>query len=154
MICTHIRAAFPMQLLSLPDARLWLDTNELSVLHHSFECIGNVEVMRAALECAHRGWGTSVVIGVAASGQEISVSSYPSPTLPHRGLSFLSPSRGRPPLLCSATPTRPQPTSMPEASSLPLGPCLGHGLVLSPSRPMPGQLSPHTPISPWHGAMP
>ena len=36
-----------------------------------FECIGNVEVMRAALECAHRGWGVSVVIGVAAAGQEI-----------------------------------------------------------------------------------
>jgi S-(hydroxymethyl)glutathione dehydrogenase/alcohol dehydrogenase len=39
---------------------------------HSFECIGNVEVMRAALECTHRGWGQSVVIGVAGSGQEIS----------------------------------------------------------------------------------
>ena len=37
-----------------------------------FECIGNVQVMRAALECAHRGWGQSVIIGVAASGQEIS----------------------------------------------------------------------------------
>jgi S-(hydroxymethyl)glutathione dehydrogenase/alcohol dehydrogenase len=39
---------------------------------HSFECIGNVEVMRAALECAHRGWGQSVIIGVAGAGQEIS----------------------------------------------------------------------------------
>ncbi|MGQ3003656.1 MAG: S-(hydroxymethyl)glutathione dehydrogenase/class III alcohol dehydrogenase [Hydrogenophaga sp.] len=39
---------------------------------HSFECIGNVHVMRAALECAHRGWGQSVVIGVAGAGQEIS----------------------------------------------------------------------------------
>ena len=39
---------------------------------HSFECIGNVHVMRAALECAHRGWGQSVIIGVAGSGQEIS----------------------------------------------------------------------------------
>lgn len=38
---------------------------------HSFECIGNVEVMRAALECAHRGWGQSIIIGVAGSGQEI-----------------------------------------------------------------------------------
>ena len=37
----------------------------------SFECIGNVATMRQALECCHRGWGTSVVIGVAASGQEI-----------------------------------------------------------------------------------
>jgi len=39
---------------------------------HSFECIGNVEVMRAALECAHRGWGQSVIIGVAGAGKEIS----------------------------------------------------------------------------------
>ena len=39
---------------------------------HSFECIGNVHVMRAALECAHRGWGQSVIIGVAGAGQEIS----------------------------------------------------------------------------------
>lgn len=38
---------------------------------HSFECIGNVEVMRAALECAHRGWGQSIIIGVAGAGQEI-----------------------------------------------------------------------------------
>ena len=34
---------------------------------YSFDCTGNTEVMRAALECAHRGWGTSCVIGVAAS---------------------------------------------------------------------------------------
>src|SRR3954464_12807040 len=39
---------------------------------YSFECIGNVKVMRQALECAHRGWGKSVIIGVAGSGQEIS----------------------------------------------------------------------------------
>ena len=39
---------------------------------YTFECIGNVAVMRAALESAHRGWGQSVVIGVAAAGQEIS----------------------------------------------------------------------------------
>jgi S-(hydroxymethyl)glutathione dehydrogenase/alcohol dehydrogenase len=38
----------------------------------SFECIGNVNVMRQALECAHRGWGVSTIIGVAGSGQEIS----------------------------------------------------------------------------------
>ncbi len=38
---------------------------------YSFECIGNVEVMRAALECCHKGWGESVIIGVAGSGQEI-----------------------------------------------------------------------------------
>jgi len=39
---------------------------------YSFDCTGSVEVMRAALECSHRGWGTSVVIGVAAAGKEIS----------------------------------------------------------------------------------
>ena len=39
---------------------------------HSFECIGNVNVMRAALESAHRGWGQSIIIGVAGAGQEIS----------------------------------------------------------------------------------
>ena len=38
---------------------------------YSFECIGNVHTMRQALECTHRGWGVSVIIGVAASGQEI-----------------------------------------------------------------------------------
>ena len=38
---------------------------------YSFECIGNVEVMRQALECCHRGWGESVIIGVAGAGQEI-----------------------------------------------------------------------------------
>jgi S-(hydroxymethyl)glutathione dehydrogenase/alcohol dehydrogenase len=38
----------------------------------SFECIGNVHTMRQALECAHRGWGESIIIGVAGAGQEIS----------------------------------------------------------------------------------
>ncbi|HEY8516328.1 MAG TPA: S-(hydroxymethyl)glutathione dehydrogenase/class III alcohol dehydrogenase [Candidatus Binatia bacterium] len=38
----------------------------------SFECIGNVNVMRQALECCHKGWGTSIIIGVAGAGQEIS----------------------------------------------------------------------------------
>ncbi len=37
----------------------------------SFECIGNVTTMRQALECCHKGWGTSIIIGVAASGEEI-----------------------------------------------------------------------------------
>jgi len=39
---------------------------------YSFECIGNVKVMRQALECCHKGWGESVIIGVAGAGQEIS----------------------------------------------------------------------------------
>ena len=39
---------------------------------YTFECIGNVDVMRQALECAHRGWGESIIIGVAGAGQEIS----------------------------------------------------------------------------------
>ena len=39
---------------------------------YSFECIGNTHVMRQALECSHRGWGKSIIIGVAGAGQEIS----------------------------------------------------------------------------------
>ncbi len=39
---------------------------------YSFECIGNVKLMRAALECCHKGWGESVIVGVAGAGQEIS----------------------------------------------------------------------------------
>jgi len=39
---------------------------------YSFECIGNVKVMRSALECCHKGWGESIIIGVAGAGQEIS----------------------------------------------------------------------------------
>nr|WP_067298352.1 S-(hydroxymethyl)glutathione dehydrogenase/class III alcohol dehydrogenase [Marinobacterium profundum] len=39
---------------------------------YSFECIGNVNLMRAALECCHKGWGESVIVGVAGAGQEIS----------------------------------------------------------------------------------
>jgi S-(hydroxymethyl)glutathione dehydrogenase/alcohol dehydrogenase len=38
---------------------------------YSFECIGNVNTMRAALECCHKGWGESIIIGVAAAGEEI-----------------------------------------------------------------------------------
>ena len=39
---------------------------------YSFECIGNVQLMRSALECCHKGWGESVIVGVAGAGQEIS----------------------------------------------------------------------------------
>jgi S-(hydroxymethyl)glutathione dehydrogenase/alcohol dehydrogenase len=39
---------------------------------YSFECVGNVKLMRQALECCHKGWGVSVIIGVAGAGQEIS----------------------------------------------------------------------------------
>ena len=39
---------------------------------YSFECIGNVNTMRQALECCHKGWGESIIIGVAGAGQEIS----------------------------------------------------------------------------------
>lgn len=38
---------------------------------YSFECVGNVDLMRSALECCHKGWGESIIIGVAGSGQEI-----------------------------------------------------------------------------------
>jgi S-(hydroxymethyl)glutathione dehydrogenase/alcohol dehydrogenase len=39
---------------------------------YSFECIGNINTMRQALECCHKGWGESIIIGVAGAGQEIS----------------------------------------------------------------------------------
>ena len=39
---------------------------------YSFECIGNTTTMRQALECCHKGWGQSIIIGVAAAGEEIS----------------------------------------------------------------------------------
>ena len=39
---------------------------------YSFECVGNVNLMREALECCHKGWGESIIIGVAGAGQEIS----------------------------------------------------------------------------------
>ena len=39
---------------------------------YSFECVGNVELMRSALECCHKGWGESIIIGVAGAGEEIS----------------------------------------------------------------------------------
>ena len=39
---------------------------------YTFECVGNVNLMRAALESCHRGWGQSIIIGVAGAGQEIS----------------------------------------------------------------------------------
>jgi S-(hydroxymethyl)glutathione dehydrogenase/alcohol dehydrogenase len=39
---------------------------------YSFECVGSTKLMRQALECCHRGWGVSVIIGVAGAGQEIS----------------------------------------------------------------------------------
>jgi S-(hydroxymethyl)glutathione dehydrogenase/alcohol dehydrogenase len=39
---------------------------------YSFECVGNVDLMRSALECCHKGWGESTIIGVAGAGKEIS----------------------------------------------------------------------------------
>src|SRR3712207_3247690 len=62
----------------------------------SFECVGNVNTMRQALECCHRGWGTSVIIGVAPSGTEISTRPFQLVTGRNwRGLAFGG-ARGRP----------------------------------------------------------
>jgi S-(hydroxymethyl)glutathione dehydrogenase/alcohol dehydrogenase len=47
-------------------------TDQIGGADYSFDCTGNVQVMRAALECTHRGWGESVIIGVAPAGAEIS----------------------------------------------------------------------------------
>ncbi|HEM6923290.1 TPA: S-(hydroxymethyl)glutathione dehydrogenase/class III alcohol dehydrogenase [Providencia rettgeri] len=54
-----------------PIQQVLIEMTEWGV-DHTFECIGNVNVMRAALESAHRGWGQSIIIGVAGAGQEIS----------------------------------------------------------------------------------
>ena len=54
-----------------PIQELIIDLTDGGV-DYSFECIGNVKVMRAALECCHKGWGESVIIGVAGAGEEIS----------------------------------------------------------------------------------
>jgi S-(hydroxymethyl)glutathione dehydrogenase/alcohol dehydrogenase len=55
----------------LPIQQVIIDLTDGGV-DYSFECIGNVEVMRAALESCHKGWGESTIIGVAGAGQEIS----------------------------------------------------------------------------------
>jgi S-(hydroxymethyl)glutathione dehydrogenase/alcohol dehydrogenase len=55
----------------LPIQQVIIDKTNGGV-DYSFECIGNVNVMRSALECCHKGWGESTIIGVAAAGQEIS----------------------------------------------------------------------------------
>lgn len=56
---------------SLPIQDVLIDMTDGGV-DYSFECIGNVDVMRQALECCHKGWGESIIIGVAGAGQEIS----------------------------------------------------------------------------------
>ena len=55
----------------LPIQQVIVDLTDGGV-DYSFECIGNVGVMRSALECCHKGWGESIIIGVAGAGQEIS----------------------------------------------------------------------------------
>jgi S-(hydroxymethyl)glutathione dehydrogenase/alcohol dehydrogenase len=54
-----------------PIQELIVDVTDGGV-DYSFECIGNVSLMRAALECCHKGWGESTIIGVAGAGEEIS----------------------------------------------------------------------------------
>jgi S-(hydroxymethyl)glutathione dehydrogenase/alcohol dehydrogenase len=53
------------------DLVAWLVDLTRGGADYSFECIGNVQVMRTALECCHKGWGQSIIIGVAGAGQEI-----------------------------------------------------------------------------------
>lgn len=54
-----------------PIAEVIVDMTDGGV-DYSFECVGSVDLMRAALECCHKGWGESIIIGVAGAGQEIS----------------------------------------------------------------------------------
>ncbi|RKO91828.1 hypothetical protein BDK51DRAFT_43917, partial [Blyttiomyces helicus] len=56
---------------STPLQQVLVDLTDGGV-DYSFECIGNIGLMRAALECTHKGWGVSTIIGVAGAGQEIS----------------------------------------------------------------------------------
>lgn len=56
---------------SKPIQQVIIDKTEWGV-DYSFECVGNVDLMRSALECAHRGWGQSIIIGVAGAGELIS----------------------------------------------------------------------------------
>ncbi len=60
----------PKDFAGTPIQQVIVDMTDGGV-DYSFECIGNVEVMRAALECCHKGWGESTIIGVAGAGQEI-----------------------------------------------------------------------------------
>ncbi|MES2626408.1 MAG: S-(hydroxymethyl)glutathione dehydrogenase/class III alcohol dehydrogenase [Pseudomonadota bacterium] len=62
---------------------------------YSFECIGNVKVMRQALECCHKGWGQSFIIGVAGAGQEISTRPFQLVTGRHWRGSAFGGARGR-----------------------------------------------------------
>jgi S-(hydroxymethyl)glutathione dehydrogenase/alcohol dehydrogenase len=63
VVCPNDHEGIPIQSVIVGMTKWGVD--------YSFDCTGNVEVMRSALECAHRGWGESCVIGVAASGKEI-----------------------------------------------------------------------------------
>lgn len=56
---------------NIPIQEVIIETTDGGV-DYSFECVGNVELMRSALECCHKGWGESTIVGVAGSGQEIS----------------------------------------------------------------------------------
>ena len=57
--------------MCIRDSQFIVDLTDGGV-DYSFECVGNVELMRSALECCHKGWGQSIIIGVAGAGQEIS----------------------------------------------------------------------------------
>jgi S-(hydroxymethyl)glutathione dehydrogenase/alcohol dehydrogenase len=62
---------------------------------YSFECVGNTQLMRQALECCHKGWGKSIVIGVAGAGQEISTRPFQLVTGRHWLGSAFGGARGR-----------------------------------------------------------
>ena len=61
----------PREHADIPLQQLIVELTDGGV-DYSFECVGNVELMRTALECCHKGWGESIIIGVAGAGQEIS----------------------------------------------------------------------------------
>ena len=72
---------------------------------YSFECIGNVATMRQALECGHRGWGESIIIGVAGAGEEIASAPVPARHRPRLARQRLRRREGRTDVPSSSTGT-------------------------------------------------
>src|SRR5213595_3052942 len=90
---------------------------------YSFECVGNVNLMRQALECCHRGWGVSVIIGVAGAGQEIKTRPFQLVTGRVWKGSAFGGVRGRTEL--------PSYVEMAQTGEIPLDPLITHKLLLN-----------------------
>ena len=67
----HIEDMVQGDELRAPRGRILIEKDQIGGADYTFDCTGNTEVMRTALEACHRGWGTSIIIGVAEAGKEI-----------------------------------------------------------------------------------